>query len=98
MSTGLAAKTGADVFGTISVAMVTPFTTTNNVDLDKATQLARHLVDHGVDSLVLAGTTGESPTTTLSEKLDLLTAVGATCELPPQPPVIRSHRYGTAHV
>lgn len=75
MSTGLAAKTGADVFGTISVAMVTPFTTTNNVDLDKATQLARHLVDHGVDSLVLAGTTGESPTTTLSEKLDLLTAV-----------------------
>ena len=30
--------------------------------------------------------------------LDLLTAVGATCELPPQPPVIRSHRYGTAHV
>lgn len=75
MSTGLAAKTGADTFGTISVAMVTPFTTTNDVDLDKVTQLARHLVDNGIDSLVLAGTTGESPTTTLPEKLNLLTAV-----------------------
>lgn len=75
MSTGLVATTGADTFGTVSVAMVTPFTATGELDLEQGARLARHLVDNGVDSLVLAGTTGESPTTTLNEKLDLLRTV-----------------------
>lgn len=75
MSTGLAAKTGADTFGTISVAMVTPFTSTGDIDIKQGVNLARHLVAGGVDSLVLAGTTGESPTTTLAEKINLLKAV-----------------------
>ncbi|MDO4760767.1 MAG: 4-hydroxy-tetrahydrodipicolinate synthase [Corynebacterium sp.] len=75
MSTGLAAKTGIDTFGTISVAMVTPFNQAGEVDIDAGVALARHLVSNGVDSLVLAGTTGEAPTTTLSEKINLLKAV-----------------------
>ncbi|WP_346075332.1 4-hydroxy-tetrahydrodipicolinate synthase [Gordonia cholesterolivorans] len=59
-------------FGTVSVAMVTPFTREGKVDLDKAAELAAHLVDGGCDAIVVNGTTGESPTTTVQEKNDLL--------------------------
>ncbi|GGG69496.1 4-hydroxy-tetrahydrodipicolinate synthase [Corynebacterium pelargi] len=75
MSNGLTAKTGSEHFGTVSVAMVTPFDSEGALDLDAGQRLASHLVEAGVDSLVLAGTTGESPTTTVEEKLALLKAV-----------------------
>ncbi len=75
MSTGLTAKTGAESFGTVCVAMVTPFDHTGALDIAAGRRIAAHLVDNGCDSLVLAGTTGESPTTTTAEKLDLLKAV-----------------------
>ena len=52
--------------------MVTPFTREGKVDLDKAAELAAHLVDGGCDAIVVNGTTGESPTTTVQEKNDLL--------------------------
>lgn len=55
--------------------MVTPFKKDGTVDLDTGVSLAGHLADKGCDSLVLAGTTGESPTTGVTEKLDLLKAV-----------------------
>ncbi len=77
MSTGNAATRGAEHFGTISVAMVTPFAKDGSVDLKAGVELAGHLVDKGCDSLVLAGTTGESPTTSFDEKIDLLKAVRA---------------------
>ncbi|MEJ5927059.1 4-hydroxy-tetrahydrodipicolinate synthase [Corynebacterium sp. H128] len=75
--TGLAAKTGTETFGTVGVAMVTPFDENHEVDLDKAAQLATHLVDNGIDSLIISGTTGESPTTTATEKIALIKAVRA---------------------
>ncbi|QNE89735.1 4-hydroxy-tetrahydrodipicolinate synthase [Corynebacterium incognita] len=75
MSTGLVAKTGVETFGTVGVAMITPFDRDGAVDIAKGVELATRLVDNGCDSLVLAGTTGESPTTTTSEKLDLLKEV-----------------------
>ncbi|MDO5669538.1 MAG: 4-hydroxy-tetrahydrodipicolinate synthase [Corynebacterium sp.] len=75
MSTGLTAQTGVADFGTVSVAMVTPFDRDGALDLEAGRKLAAHLVDNGLDSLVLAGTTGESPTTTVEEKLALLKAV-----------------------
>lgn len=62
-------------FGTVSVAMVTPFTVDGKLDLDRAGELAVKLVDGGCDGLVVSGTTGESPTTTPAEKLDLLKTV-----------------------
>lgn len=62
-------------FGTVSVAMVTPFTSAGALDVDAAVSLAAHLVDSGCDGLVVSGTTGESPTTTDREKADLLRAV-----------------------
>lgn len=77
MSTGLAASTGSELFGTCSVAMVTPFDDQGRLDITAGVDLASHLVDKGLDSLVLAGTTGESPTTSVEEKLALLTAVKA---------------------
>jgi len=55
--------------------MVTPFTADGALDLDGAQQLATHLVDAGNDGLVLNGTTGESPTTSDTEKEQLVRAV-----------------------
>jgi 4-hydroxy-tetrahydrodipicolinate synthase len=59
----------------VMTAMVTPFAEDGAVDLDAARHLARHLVEHGSHGLVIAGTTGESPTLSDDEKLDLLRAV-----------------------
>jgi len=56
-------------------AMVTPFTASGEVDLVQAQQLAKHLVQHGHDGLVVLGTTGEAPTLSTSEQTKLLTAV-----------------------
>lgn len=61
--------------GRMITAMATPFTTDGSLDLDGAVALASHLADHGSDGIVLAGTTGESPTLTESEKKDLFAAV-----------------------
>ncbi|MFC5735045.1 4-hydroxy-tetrahydrodipicolinate synthase [Cytobacillus gottheilii] len=58
-------------FGRVSTAMVTPFDSKGHVDFIKTTQLVNHLIEHGTDSLVIAGTTGESPTLTKEEKLAL---------------------------
>ncbi len=55
--------------------MVTPFTAEGKLDVDADVGLAARLVDGGVDLLAISGTTGESPTTTESEKFDLLHAV-----------------------
>ncbi|WP_110112780.1 4-hydroxy-tetrahydrodipicolinate synthase [Bacillus sp. CGMCC 1.16541] len=58
-------------FGKVSTAMVTPFDHKGNIDFQKTTQLINYLIDNGSDSLVVAGTTGESPTLSLEEKLAL---------------------------
>ena len=65
---------GASIGGVIT-AMVTPFADDGSVDIDAARGLARHLVEHGSHGLVVAGTTGESPTLSDDEKLELLRAV-----------------------
>ncbi|MEJ5915451.1 4-hydroxy-tetrahydrodipicolinate synthase [Pseudokineococcus sp. 1T1Z-3] len=62
-------------FGSVLVAMATPFAADGEVDLDAAARLATTLVDAGCDGLVLSGTTGESPTTSTGEKARLLGAV-----------------------
>jgi 4-hydroxy-tetrahydrodipicolinate synthase len=62
-------------FGRVVTAMATPFTPDGNLDLDGAQRLARHLLDHGTNTVLLAGTTGESPTLTTDEKARLWAAV-----------------------
>ena len=67
----------ARVFGSVSVAMVTPFHEDGSLDIDSAVHLADHLVNEGCDSILLSGTTGESPTTHQPEKDDLVREVKA---------------------
>lgn len=64
----------ATISGVIT-AMVTPFDQSGEVDLDAARSLAARLADQGSHGVVVAGTTGESPTLSDTEKLDLLRAV-----------------------
>ncbi|MFJ5258885.1 4-hydroxy-tetrahydrodipicolinate synthase [Streptomyces sp. NPDC088387] len=67
--------TNSAPFGRALCAMVTPFTESGALDLDGAQRLAGHLVARGCDGLVLSGTTGESPTTSDTEKAELVRAV-----------------------
>lgn len=69
-------------FGKIITAMVTPFTEDGRVDYEGAASLAKYLVENGSDSLVVAGTTGESPTLTSEEKLELFKTVKEAVDVP----------------
>ncbi|PAE14159.1 4-hydroxy-tetrahydrodipicolinate synthase [Niallia circulans] len=59
------------LFGRVSTAMITPFDAKGHIDFPKTTQLINHLLENGTDSLVVAGTTGESPTLSKQEKIAL---------------------------
>jgi len=74
MNTCPTAKPGRP-FGQVLTAMVSPFDSGGKLDLDAAQRLAAHLVDLGNDGLVVNGTTGESPTTSDTEKTELVRAV-----------------------
>ena len=62
------------MLGEVLTAIVTPFNADSSVNLDKFRELAVYLVEHGSDGVVVAGTTGESPTLTDDEKLELFAA------------------------
>jgi 4-hydroxy-tetrahydrodipicolinate synthase len=62
-------------FGRLLTAMVTPMKADLSVDYGRAAELARHLIASGSDGLVVSGTTGESPTLTVPEKLKLFETV-----------------------
>jgi len=62
-------------FGPLLTAMVTPFQPDGAVDFARMEQLAARLIENGSTGLVVAGTTGESPTLTPAEKLDLFRCV-----------------------
>jgi len=70
--------TGTPYFGSVITAMVTPFTPEGEVNYDVAAQLADYLVSQGSDSLVVCGTTGESPTLTWAEEYELFRVVRDT--------------------
>jgi 4-hydroxy-tetrahydrodipicolinate synthase len=66
------------VLGEVLTAIVTPFDASGAVDYERFRELASHLVENGSDGLVVAGTTGESPTLSDEERLELFaTAVDA---------------------
>jgi 4-hydroxy-tetrahydrodipicolinate synthase len=69
-------------FGAVITAMVTPFDADGALHLDAAVSLARWLVDHGSDGLVVAGTTGEGPTLSDDERLALWRAVAEAVTVP----------------
>ncbi len=61
--------------GTVLTAMATAFHADGSLDLEGTQKVAKHLVAHGHDGLVVSGTTGESPTTTTEEDGEILRAV-----------------------
>ncbi len=62
-------------FGRVLTAMATAFHEDGSLDLDGTARIAAHLVDHGHDGVVVSGTTGESPTTSVAENGQILGAV-----------------------
>lgn len=69
-------------FGRVLTAMVTPFSADGSVNLASAAHLARYLVEHGSDALVVAGSTGEGTSLSDEEKLDLFAAVADAVNVP----------------
>jgi 4-hydroxy-tetrahydrodipicolinate synthase len=69
-------------FGGVLTAMATPFADDGTLDVDGVATLARWLVDHGSDGLVVTGTTGESPTLTDDEKITAWRAVREAVTVP----------------
>ncbi len=65
----------AHLFGRLLTAMVTPFDQKLKIDFDSLEKVVEHLIKHGTTTLVVAGTTGESPTLDSAEKKELLKAV-----------------------
>jgi 4-hydroxy-tetrahydrodipicolinate synthase len=62
------------VLGEVLTAIVTPFDSSGAVDYERFRALATHLVENGSDGLVVAGTTGESPTLSDDERIELIAA------------------------
>jgi len=62
-------------FGRLLTAMITPFDIEENVDYAKAEQMAHHLVETGTDTIVVCGTTGESPTLSWDEEYKLFSVL-----------------------
>ena len=62
------------MLGEVLTAAVTPFRHDGSVDFDRYRELCAYLVDNGSDGIVVAGTTGESPTLTDDERLELVSA------------------------
>jgi 4-hydroxy-tetrahydrodipicolinate synthase len=84
------------VLGEVLTAIVTPFDADGRIDYERFRELALYLVDHGSDGVVVAGTTGESPTLTDDERLELVRAavdaVGGRATV-----VAGTGTYSTAH-
>src|SRR5947208_9765106 len=75
MSSAATSASPALPFGRLTTAMITPFRPDGSLDLDAAQKVATYLVDGGNDALVLNGTTGEAPTTSDQEKVQVIRAV-----------------------
>src|SRR5690625_4418295 len=58
-------------FGSVLTAMVTPFDASGNINYEITSELIEYLIANGTEGLIVAGTTGESPTLTTNEKVDL---------------------------
>ena len=62
-------------FGRLITAMITPFDSERNLDLDRTEEFVDRLVKGGTDSIIVCGTTGESPTVFYPQKIEVIKAV-----------------------
>ena len=84
------------MLGDVLTAMVTPFRADGSIDLSRFRSLATELVESGSDGVVVAGTTGESPTLTDDERMELFAA--AVDEVGDRATVVAgTGTYSTAH-
>ena len=60
------------VFTGAGVAVITPFTSTGEVNYDEFKKILDHQIDHGTDAIIIVGTTGESSTMTLKEHAEVV--------------------------
>ena len=82
MSDGIMHLLDPAPFGRVLPAMITPMKPNGDVDFDMAQTVANQLVADGADGLVVNGTTGESPTTHMDEKVELVKAVKEVVDVP----------------
>ncbi|MBS6604037.1 MAG: 4-hydroxy-tetrahydrodipicolinate synthase [Brachyspira sp.] len=61
--------------GEVITAMVTPFDSNREIDYNKVEELTKYLINNGSDTLLVAGTTGEGPTLTHEEEIEVLSTV-----------------------
>ena len=61
--------------GEVITAMVTPMEKSGAIDYDRVEKLAKYLIENGSDAILVAGTTGESPTLTNEEEIELVSTV-----------------------
>lgn len=83
-------------FGRVVTAMITPMNADGSVNYEQAQQLAEHLLENGSDSLVVSGTTGESPTLCQDEKLKLFAAIREVTQAKRKMLVAGTSSYDTA--
>lgn len=62
-------------FGRLITAMITPFDENRELDLNRTAEFAERLVEGGTDSIIVCGTTGESPTVFYPQKIEVIRAV-----------------------
>ena len=62
-------------FGRLITAMITPFNEERELDLERTEQFTDRLIEGGTDSIIVCGTTGESPTVFYPQKLEVIKAV-----------------------
>ena len=67
------------MLGEVLTAVVTPFDERGRVNIDSFRRLAAHLLENGSDGLVVAGTTGEAPTLSDDERMELFAAAVEVC-------------------
>jgi 4-hydroxy-tetrahydrodipicolinate synthase len=87
----------SSMLGQVLTAMVTPFGPDGTVNVEAFKRLCTHLLDNGSDGLVVAGTTGEGPTVTDDERLELFGAAVEIAHERGATVVANTGTYATAH-
>jgi 4-hydroxy-tetrahydrodipicolinate synthase len=90
-------STIAPMLGRVLTAMVTPFNGDGAVNMEAFKRLCTHLLDHGSDGLVVAGTTGEAPTLTDDERMELFAAAVEVAHDRGGTVIAGTGTYSTAH-
>jgi 4-hydroxy-tetrahydrodipicolinate synthase len=85
------------VLGRVLTAVATPFAEDGSVNFEAFKRLCAHLLENGSDGLVVSGTTGEAPTLTDAERLDLFAAAVEVAREHGGTVIAGTGTYSTAH-